>query len=158
MRPSVQSCTGAPRHMPGLQAARPRRSARPDMALGAGGRMRQQIYRDPYSFTDWDTSTGRRCFVHLTNSLVWQDMTGEKPPTIPPTAKSYEEAGLPWFDHYLDEPTLSSQEALSRVQSITEIAAKNSQNPFPENSSCEPKNIIQLGTQSSPDAVRDGEF
>lgn len=69
-----------------------------DMGLAPGGRMRQEIYDDPFDFEDWDTSHSSRCFIHIANSLAWEAITGDKPPTTPPTAKSYSEAGLPWFD------------------------------------------------------------
>ena len=38
-----------------------------------------------------------RCFVHLTNSLAWRAITGEPPPTIPPTAKQYAQAGVAYY-------------------------------------------------------------
>ena len=45
--------------------------AAPDMGLAPGGRMRQEIYDDPFSLDDWDHENASRCFVHLTNSMVW---------------------------------------------------------------------------------------
>lgn len=66
-----------------------------DMGLAPGGRMRQEIFRDPYHLEDWDQERTNRCFVHLANSLVWRQITGHEPPTVPPTAKEYSQAGLP---------------------------------------------------------------
>ena len=43
--------------------------------------------------------------MHIANSLTWRAITGEAPPTLPPTAKQYTEAGLPWFDWYDDSAT-----------------------------------------------------
>ena len=64
-----------------------------DMGLAPGGRMRQEIYDDPHSFDVWDTRHASRCFVHLTNALMWRWMTKQDPPTVPPTAEEYTRAG-----------------------------------------------------------------
>ena len=68
--------------------------------------MRQAIHEDPFDFCDWDTSHSSRCFTHLCNSLVWQAITNAAPPTTPPTARQYTQAGLPWFEYYSDTPAL----------------------------------------------------
>ena len=59
------------------------------MGLGAGGTMRQEIFKDRHDFSDWDLSMTSRCFVHLCNSLVWRQVTGSNPPHPPFTAKEY---------------------------------------------------------------------
>ncbi len=69
------------------------------MVLAPGGRMRQEIYEDPFKLSDWDMDQKSRCFVHLANSLVWRAITGNAPPTVPFTAKEYNDHGLPWFDY-----------------------------------------------------------
>ena len=51
-----------------------------DMGLAPGGRMRQEIYKDPFKLSDWDMDQKSRCFVHLANSLVWRAITGDAPP------------------------------------------------------------------------------
>ena len=54
------------------------------MGLAPGGRMRQEIYEDPFSIHDWDTEHGSRCFVHLVNSATWKAITGQaRPPILP---------------------------------------------------------------------------
>lgn len=70
------------------------------ISLAPGGRMRQEIYEDPYDLTSWDVENTSRCFVHLLNSLTWKKITGEIPPTWLPTAKEYDEACLPWVEYY----------------------------------------------------------
>ena len=74
------------------------------MGLAPGGLMRQEIYEDPFGIDDWDQEQYSRCFVHISNSLVWRAITGEEPPTAPPTASEYTDAGLPWFDYYKRQP------------------------------------------------------
>ena len=56
--------------------------------------------RDPYALDAWDFQHSSRCSVHLVNSRAWRAITGEQMPTIPPTAREYTDAGLPWFAHY----------------------------------------------------------
>src|SRR5262245_1186355 len=74
--------------------------ARTAMGLGAGGRMKQAVYKDSFELADWDLERSSRCFVHLVNSLVWRAIAGHHPPTTPPTANQYTKAGLPWYDYY----------------------------------------------------------
>ena len=71
-----------------------------EMGLAPGGLMRQEIYEDPYGFDVWDRKTSSRCFIHIVNSLQYFALTGEEPPTQPPDAQSYTNAGLPWFEYY----------------------------------------------------------
>ena len=70
------------------------------MGLAPGGRMKQDIYDDPYGLDAWDQRHGSRCFVSLLNTTQWMATTGERPPTEPPTAQSYAAGGLPWFEYY----------------------------------------------------------
>jgi hypothetical protein len=72
----------------------------PDMGFAPGGRMHQEIYNDPYGLDAWEQRYSSRCFVTIANSAVWTAVTGEHPPTTPPTATEYTERGLPWFDYY----------------------------------------------------------
>ncbi len=76
-----------------------------EMGLAPGGRMRQEIYEDPFDLDDWDMENKSRCFVHIANSLIWRTITGEMPPTVPFTAKEYTQYNLPWFDYYSDNST-----------------------------------------------------
>ena len=58
----------------------------PEMGIAPGGKMRQEIYDDPFAFEDWDLRHRSRCFLHLANSRVWRHIVGAEPPTKPPTA------------------------------------------------------------------------
>ncbi|MFW6193177.1 MAG: hypothetical protein ACOC83_06795 [Gemmatimonadota bacterium] len=140
---------------PSASAAR----AVPDMGLAAGGRMRQEVYDDPHDLADWDTRTRSRCFVHLADALVWRAITGDEPPTTPPTAKEYTEAGLPWFDYYAsDLEALGGSERLARVKSVLEKAREEGRSALPENESVEPENVVQLGDERPEGKVREGRF
>lgn len=129
-----------------------------DMGLAPGGRMRQEIYDDPQRFADWDTSVRARCFVHLANSLVWRAVTGDAPPTVPPTAAEYTRAGLPWFDYYSDTPALNGADALRRVKSVVQLGASKHDVPLPENESVDVANVVKLRAKLKKDEVREGSF
>jgi len=81
---------GAPRAAAGVQS----------MGLGAGGKLKQKIYRDRYGVEVWDPDNFGRVTVHLLNSVQFREVTGFDPPPTPASASAYAEAGLPWFDLY----------------------------------------------------------
>jgi hypothetical protein len=123
-------------------------AAMPSMGLAPGGQMRQEIYSDHFGFDAWDRSHSSRCFVHLCNSLVWQSITGEHPPYPPPTAKSYSEAGLPWFDYYRDDvEALPGSNTLAELKSVSQISQTKDDHALPENElvTLPPIQIRQLG-------------
>ena len=70
-----------------------------EMGLAPGGHMRQEIFEDPHGLSARDRSAKSRCFIHILDSLQYFAATAEKPPTKPPTAREYTDAGLPWFDY-----------------------------------------------------------
>jgi hypothetical protein len=130
----------------------------PDMGLAPGGRMKQQIYSDPFDLEDWDVEHRSRCFVHIANSLVWRAITGEHPPVPPPTAKQYTEAGLPWFDYYRDAEVVGGGSLLERLKSVVAIGKEKGDVPLPENEPVDPDRIVKLRDGLKPDEVRVGEF
>lgn len=96
-----------------------------EMGLAAGGRMRQKVYPDPHGLDVWDEERSGRAFVHLANSETWRAITGEAPPPTPVSAKTYTEAGLPWFDLYDDHlGDIEPSEILANVKSVEEIEAE----------------------------------
>jgi hypothetical protein len=129
-----------------------------EMGLGAGGRMRQQIYDDHYDFGDWDLSTRSRCFVHLTNSLSWQQITGQQPPTEPPTAETYSQAGVPWFDHYREQPVVAGSSVLRDLKSVVTLGKEKDSPAVPENDSIVIDKVIQLREPLAGGQVREGKF
>jgi hypothetical protein len=119
--------------------------AAPDMGLALGGRMRQEIYDDPHGDADWDVTHTNRCFVHLCNSQAWEQITGSKPPTRPPTAKEYTEAGLPWFEYYDDTaPALAGSKILAGLKSTAEISKKKRDGFLSGDEPVTPERIIAL--------------
>jgi hypothetical protein len=127
-----------------------------DMGLAPGGRMKQEIYADPFSIFDWDLTKSSRCFVHIANSLVWKQITEQAPPYPPPSAADYTRCGLPWFDYYDDSlKALEGSGILGKLKSVLGIAKEKRESPLPENEACEPKNVRKLGKRVG-DQVREG--
>ena len=130
-----------------------------DMGLAPGGRMRQEIYDDPYRFEDWDLGHRSRCFVHIANSLVWRAITGENPPTVPPTAKEYTSAGLPWFEYYAEDlNVLEGAEKLASLKSVAQLGKQKGDVPLPENEPVTPERVVALRRGLAKHEGRQGEF
>ena len=116
----------------------------PDMGLAPGGRMKQEIYDDPYGLDAWDQRHASRCFVTIVNSAQWMAMTGERPPTSPPTARSYTEAGLPWFDYYGGDVTaVDGAEKFKEIAGVAKIAEQKG-TPMSDDESIDPLHVINL--------------
>jgi len=134
-----------------------------DMGLGAGGTMKQDIKKDPYDKSDWHKKCdGRRCYVHLANSLAWEAITKEKPPTAPLTAIDYQAKGLPWFDLYEDGlDAVKGKGALKGVKSVLEFGYQHGVPTLPENQSVKIKRVNMIPTEkgSGKDSVvREGAW
>ena len=115
------------------------------MGLAPGGKMRQEIYEDPYGLDAWDQRHASRCFVTIANSTQWMAMTGERPPTEPPTARNYAEAGLPWFEYYGgDTEALSGAVKFKALASVSEVAGKKGEKPLPENESLAEVRVVRI--------------
>jgi len=124
------------------------------MGLGAGGRMRQEVYADDRPLADYDESGARRVFVHLCSAAQWTAITGEVPPPTPVDRDAYVRAGLPWFDLYdADARDLAPSETLARVKSVGKKLGVE-EDPF---APVDPKTVIALGGVS-PHAVTDGKW
>lgn len=116
------------------------------MGLAPGGRMKQEIYEDPYGLDAWDQRHPSRCFVTIANSAQWMAITGERPPIEPPTARDYTDAGLPWFDYYDAEvKAVSGSDVLKTLKSVKQTGEEKGEAPLPKNESIEVTRVISLG-------------
>ena len=126
------------------------------LGLAPGGLMRQKIHRDHFDLHDWDTSVGRRCFIHLMDAQAFASATGMRPPSRPPTAREYSDAGLPWFEHYSDAPALSALPALSGLDSVAARRVKVGAGVLADNESVSPPRVLRI--RNAAGAVRQGSF
>ena len=125
------------------------------MGLAPGGRMKQEIYDDPHSLDVWDQRQGSRCFVSVVNSAQWMALTGEHPPSTPPTAQEYADAGLPWFDYYGgDVAVLAGARKFEDLTSLANLAEKKA-TPLADNDTVVPRPVLELGVQRIRE-VREG--
>ena len=132
------------------QAMHAERRLSPDLGLAPGGRMKQDIYDDFYGLDAWDQRYVSRCFVTIVNSTQWMSITGEPPPTRPPTAHEYTEAGLPWFDYYGgDAEAISGTEKMSGIKSVAQISGEMC-DELPGNETVEVSNVVRVrGTRAN---------
>jgi len=127
-----------------------------DMGLGAGGKMRQEIYKDERAMEDYDHELTSRCFVHLCNSETWRSVTGSRPPQRPISAQLYAQHGLPWFDYYRDDlSSIDGSKELAAIKTVTELYENNEADILPENQTVEPNVIIAEGLQRRPQKVKE---
>ncbi len=93
-----------------------------DMGLGAGGRMRQEIYADAYGIDVWEPEPAATVHLRLVDAIDFAQLTGLPVPATPIDASTYTEHGLPWFDLY--DPrrrAITGSDRLAGVRSIDEL-------------------------------------
>jgi hypothetical protein len=138
--------------------ARARESSAYDMGLAPGGRMHQKIEKDQRPFSHWNLEHHSRCFVHLANSIVWRAITGDEPPTVPPTAAEYTRHDLPWFEYYgSDRRALDGGRGFDGMKSVREIGEETGRRPLSENESVRPRRVVRLRRGPDRDRVREWE-
>jgi len=122
--------------------------------------MKQEIFEDPYELDEWDLDHTSRCFVHITNSEMWEAFTGESPPTEPPTAEHYTQAGLPWFDYYAEgKKAVPGGAGLSKLKSLFTLAKeKGVVATLPENKPISSEVVVKLRRGLKENEVREGKF
>ena len=103
-----------------------------EMGLGAGGMMKQDIYKDTYGLDVWDMENSLRVFVHLVNSHQYQLITGKKSPNKAPNRSIYQSYSYPWYEYYSDEPVLPGSNTLSKIDSIASMQEKKNEKVLPD--------------------------
>ena len=132
-----------------------RKASVQDMAMGAGGAMKQQVFEDPYSMDVWDIDHGARCFVHLCSSTAWRQVTGAEPPTVPLTPTEYARGGVPWFDLWEEETkALKGTAKLAGLKTVKQVGEEAGVPLVTEDVSVTPHHVVAL----SKDAVKDGTW
>ena len=111
------------------------------MGLGAGGRMRQEVYDDERALSDYDQDRSWRVFVHLCSAARWTEITGEVPPPTPIDRETYVRYGFPWFDYYdADHEDLAASPTLAKVKTVGDVLGENEE-PF---TPVDPATVIKL--------------
>jgi hypothetical protein len=140
-------------------ASMPMQKAGAEMGLGAGGKMKQKIYADPHGLNTWDQSNYGRVYVHIVNSLMFREITGQEPPATPVTAKTYSQYKLPWFDLY-DEALgdIAAPDTLQNVKSVKEMDTQKGFTPQQDDDSIDVPDEQVVKYKMNPDEVEDGEW
>jgi len=131
-----------------------------EMGLAAGGKMNQKIYPDPHGLDTWDQNKFGRIYVHIVNSLMYREITGQEPPATPVTAKLYTQYGLPWFDLYDDQMgDISAPADLKKVKTVKEMDKEKGFTPQQDDESIivQEDKIIKLDIDSNKE-VKDGNW
>ena len=89
------------------------------LAVGAGGKIRQDIYCDPYGISAWVSEPVATIDIFLVPADAWRRLTGNRPPARAPTPEDYTAAGLPWFD-YFDRSSrpMTSSSSLTGIRAV----------------------------------------
>lgn len=132
-----------------------------ELGIAAGGRMEQAIYPDPHGPETWDNAETGRVYVHIVNSMLYEQITGRKAPSTPVTARMYAEHGYPWFDLY-DEHLgdVDPSETLAGVRSVKEMDAAEGFEPQQDDGTVHvPDEVVRKAHVSKPtDLVADGDW
>ena len=101
-----------------------------EMGLGAGGRMRQEIYEDDYGLDTWERKPAATVEVTMLEAHAFAERFGVPVPPTPVDAATYTEHGLPWFDLY--DPVrraIPKTDRLAGVRSVRDRAGEESDAP-----------------------------
>lgn len=102
------------------------------MGLGAGGRMRQEIYADEHGPDTWQDAPATELKIELVDAAIFEAVTGITAPGEPIDASTYTSHGLPWFD--LISPTrtdIAAAARLANVRSLGDLGALPKDQPLP---------------------------
>ena len=130
-----------------------------EMGLAAGGRMRQEIYPDPHGAQTWSQEARGRVCVNIVSSLLYREITGEAPPPSPVSARSYSQAGLPWFDLYDEgKGDIAPSVVLAGVKSVKEKDAEHGFAPLQDDApvALPPGLVVHLSSAGDGLPVADG--
>jgi hypothetical protein len=116
-----------------------------EMGIAAGGKIKQQIYRDPFGIECWDYNKRRLVRIHIVNSVAYKAITGRDPLPSPITSEHYQNAGIPWFSHYDEHAEcLQASGILNKIMGISAIDRRRGAGNV---SDAQPLNINPLNLQ-----------
>jgi len=131
-----------------------------EMGLAAGGKLKQKIYPDQHGLDTWDENNFGRTYVHIVNSLMYREITGNEPPSTPVTAKTYAQYGLPWFDLYDDKMgDISAPDQLKKIKTVKEMDKEKGFTSQQDDTSIDvPEDKIVKYKLGSDEEVSDGNW
>ena len=141
--------------LPALAAA-PRAPAVTEMGIAAGGRIKQQIIEDTYGAESWNQAALREVIIHIVNSAVFKELTGQEPPPTPVTLEQYKKYGIPWYSDYDEQiPKVAPSGLLRRMLSISQIDQKRGKNLRETRQTVEvkPDQILRIRTPDNRERI-----
>ncbi|HEV2800400.1 MAG TPA: hypothetical protein VGW12_07885 [Pyrinomonadaceae bacterium] len=116
-----------------------------EMGLGVGAQIKQKIYPDPYGIDTWNQDEYGSVFIHIVNSVQYEQITGHMPPPPPISAQIYAEHRLPWFDLYdEDRGDVAPAEELKSAKTISQLDAEKGNSPNTSEVSIQESEIKKL--------------
>ena len=79
------------------------------------------------------------------------------PPTAPPTAETYQLAGVPWFSHYMEQPVVAGSSVLRGLKSIVTLGKEKDEQPVVDNDSIVIDKVVQFRESLAAGQVREGQ-
>jgi hypothetical protein len=130
-----------------------------EMGLAAGGKMTQKIYEDPYGIDVWDQDNAEKLFVHIVNSEMYKQITGENPPSSPISAHTYTQNGYPWFSVY-DEgvDAIGGSGTLANVKPISQKDAEHGFTGQQDDSALNEKKNVKKLPPTDKSTIKDGDW
>ncbi len=114
------ACFGPKNAVSGLRR-RPARGR--ELGVGAGGRIEQRVYRDPFGLETWHATPRVVVRIHLIEADEYERVTGETAPPSPIDAETYTRFGLPWFKVYdASREDIPATPLMSQVKSVDEVS------------------------------------
>ncbi|PMD25419.1 hypothetical protein NA56DRAFT_435055 [Hyaloscypha hepaticicola] len=92
-----------------------------EMALAAGGLIKQSIHNDPYEPDSWEPSSTITLNVQVLNASIFEAVTGKVPPRCPISERAYKAAGYPYFN--IPEASSSVSGNFSGVKSLGQLSS-----------------------------------
>jgi len=135
-----------------------------EMGLASGGRITQKIYEDPHGVDSWNQDIeGGKIFIHIVNSEMWKQITGEVNPPSPISKEAYKTHGIPWFGMY-DEgvPAVEGSTKLAGTKSVSEKDKEHNFSGQMDNESLEAvpsvKIPVKMSEVQNKTKVKDGSW
>lgn len=128
-----------------------------EMGIAAGGRLTQKIYPDAYGIDTWNEENSGRVYVHIVNSLMYRQITGEEPPATPVTAREYADHGLPWFALYDEgKGDIEASPELAGIKSVEGMDETHGFKDLQDDGSVETPESVIVKLPAEKQTVQDG--